>query len=125
MKNIKGFTLIELMIVIAIIGILAGVGYPAYTSAIKKGNRADGISALLKEVGTMEEFYLNNDTYTGATVLNASSPEGLYTIAATITGGGFSYSLTATPVSTDSQCGNLIINSLGVKTDSNGTGGCW
>ncbi len=64
----KGFTLIELMIVVAIIGILAGVAYPSYTSYVKKANRADAIDSLLLLSGRMEEFYMNNDTYVGATV---------------------------------------------------------
>jgi len=55
MKKVKGFTLVELMIVVAIIGILASVGYPAYTNAVKKGNRADGIDSLLSLAGRMEE----------------------------------------------------------------------
>jgi type IV pilus assembly protein PilE len=124
-KNNKGFTLIELMIVIAIIGILAAVGYPAYTSSVKKGNRADAISALLYEAGRMEEFYMNSDTYTGAAVSTASSPEGLYTIAVTIPGGGLSYTLTATPVGSDPECTTLTLDSLGQKGSTGTASSCW
>ena len=125
-KNNRGFTFIELMIVVAIIGILAGVGYPAYSSAVKKGNRADGIDSLLSLAGRMEEFYMNNDTYVGATVANATSSDGLYTLSITAQT-AFGYTLTATtiPIGADPECGNLILNSLGQKTDSLGNGNCW
>ena len=123
-KNNRGFTLIELMIVIAIIGVLAAVGYPAYTSSVKKGNRADGIGGLLSLAGRMEEFYMNADTYVGAAVANTTSPDGLYTMSIT-TQTAFGYTLTATPVGADTACGNLILNSLGQKTDSAGSGNCW
>ena len=123
-KNNKGFTLIELLIVIAIIGVLASIGYPAYTSAVKKGNRADGIDSLVALAGRMEEFYLNNDTYAGATVASSSSSDGLYTVAIA-TQDGFTYSLTATPVQGDPECGVLTLTSLGVKTAATGSANCW
>ena len=132
MRTKSGFTLIELMIVIAIMGILAAVGYPAYTSAVKKGNRADAIDSLLSLAGRMEEFYMNSDTYAGATINAAGTgtvgsnktSDGLYTLSIS-SATAFAYSLTATPVSADSECGNLIVDSLGVKTDSMNNGGCW
>ena len=115
MKNINsGYTLVELMIVIAIIGILGSIGYPAYTSYVKKANRADGIDSLLALSGYMEEYYMNNDTYVGAKVATAKSSDGRYTLAITAAD-GFTYTLTATPVSGDPQCGNLTLNSLGKK----------
>jgi type IV pilus assembly protein PilE len=123
-NNNKGFTLIELLIVIAIIGILASIGYPAYTSAVKKGNRADGIDSLVALAGRMEEFYLNNDTYAGAAVANSTSSDGLYTMAIA-TQDGFTYSLTATPVQGDPECGVLTLTSLGVKTAATGSANCW
>jgi type IV pilus assembly protein PilE len=131
-QKINGFTLVELMIVIAIIGILAAVAYPAYTSAVKKANRADGIDSLLSLASRMEEYYMNNDTYVGATV-NATgtgtvgsnkTSDDLYTMSIT-SATAFAYTLTATPKSADSECGNLILNSLGQKTASTGAAVCW
>ena len=124
-KYNKGFTLVELMIVIAIIGILGSVAYPSYLSHVKKANRADGIDSLLALAGRMEEYYMNNDTYVDATVANATSSEGLYTLSIT-TATAFAYTITATPVGGDSYCGNLTLNSLGVKGVSAGTvAECW
>ncbi len=115
MKNKNsGFSLIELMIVIAILGVLASIAYPSYSNYVKKGSRADGIDSLLSLAGRMEEFYLNNDSYADATVASANSSDGLYTLAIT-SADGFKYKLTATPVKGDAECGNLTLDSLGQK----------
>jgi len=132
-KYNAGFSLVELMIVIAILGILASVAYPSYVSHVKKANRADGIDSLLALAGRMEEFYMNNDTYDGATI-NAlgtgtvgsnKTSDGLYTLSITAAT-DFAYTITATPASTDTSCGNLTLNSLGEKGTSAGTVvDCW
>jgi type IV pilus assembly protein PilE len=58
-----GFTLIELMISVAIVAILAGVAYPAYTSQIAKGRRAEARTAMLDGAQWMERFYSENYRY--------------------------------------------------------------
>jgi type IV pilus assembly protein PilE len=64
MKNKQsGFTLIELMIVVAILGIIAAIAYPQYIEYVAKGRRAECRSALLVASQKMEKFYSNNNTY--------------------------------------------------------------
>jgi len=126
MKKNRGFTLVELMIVVLIIGILASVAYPAYTQYVRKAECSDGIESLLSLAGFMEEYYMNNDTYANATAPNASSPEGYYALSITQQT-AFEYKLKATPSDTTQK--TLELDSLGQKTETGGTAGtavsCW
>jgi type IV pilus assembly protein PilE len=132
----KGFSLIELMIVVAIMGILAAVAYPSYTGYVKRANRADAIDSLLLLAGRMEEYYMNNDTYVGATVNalgtgtvgSSETSDNLYTLAVTVPAapaGNFSYTLTATPVVPDPECTSLTLNQLGEKGSTPPGSTCW
>jgi len=132
MKN-KGFTLLELMIVVAIIGLLAAVAYPSYTGSVLKGKRTDAMKSLEVLAGRMEAFYGVNDTYAGATVNTAGtgtvgsnkSAEDYYTLS--ISGNNaFGYTLIATPKNADPACTTMTLNSLGQK-GATGTeaGSCW
>jgi len=73
MQRYKGFTLIEVMIVVAIIAILATVALPAYTDYVRRGKLAEGTSALLAMKTKMEQYFGDNRSYTtpGAPVLDA------------------------------------------------------
>lgn len=59
----QGFTLIELMIVVAIIGILAGVGYPAYTDYVRRGQVTEAFTQLSTFRARMEQYYLDHRNY--------------------------------------------------------------
>lgn len=62
----QGFTLIELMIVVAIIGILAAIAYPSYTEYVQRGKRSEAKVALLEAVQNLERYYSANGTYLNA-----------------------------------------------------------
>src|SRR5437868_5421556 len=128
-KKHSGFTLIELMIVVAIVAILASVAYPSYRDQILRSRRADGKAALMQNAQTLEKCFTVNGTYVGCALLTTST-DGYYTIAAPVAGPSgalaTSYSMTATaigPQSSDSHCATFTINSVGAKTATNTD--CW
>jgi len=100
----SGFTLIELMIVIAIVAILAAVAYPSYLDSIRKARRADAMDAILTLMNQQEKYRANNTTYgnIGAIGGSATSADGYYTL--TVAGNSATaYILKATAVTGTSQ----------------------
>ena len=120
-----GFTLIELMVTVAIIGILAAVAYPSYTSYIIKGNRAAAKAQMLDIANRQQQFMLANRAYATKAVLTTSGyalPSEVSTkYSYTITVGTSAvpdYLITFTAIGSQASDGNLTLNSEGVKTPS-------
>ncbi len=126
----KGFTLVELMIVVAIVGILAAVAYPSYEEYVRRAKRAEARSALLDSAARLERFYSDNNQYPttlAAGSVSSSSEQNHYTISIELGTNNQSYTLTATPSFTDTKCGNLTLTNTGTRTEG-GTGTveeCW
>lgn len=130
-RYLRGFNLIELIIVATIIGILAAIAYPAYQEHIIRSRRADGQTALMNMAALMEHYYTENNTYIGANPttlgITNTSQEGYYTVsvsAATAT----TYTLNAAPVAggpqaSDTTCGTLTLTNTNVKGPTPDT--CW
>ena len=137
-KGRQGFTLIELMIAVVIVGILAAVAYPSYVQYVVRAKRSAAESFILDVASRQEQYNLDARQYASSmTVLGATSipPEvsGSYTVtlAADNTATPPTYTVTATPnasqLSQDAKCATLTINQFGTKGISgNGTvATCW
>lgn len=126
-RTSRGFTLMELMIAVVIVGILAAIAYPSYTDHMMKTRRSDGQSALMNLSSFLESYYTDNNTYTGATLaglgLTATSPSGYYTISISAIA-ATSYTLRATPTGAQATdtCGALTLTNTNVKGPSTS---CW
>ena len=126
----RGFTLIEIMIVIAIIGIVLTISIPSYNEYVKKGRRAEVVSLLSEQAQSLERFYTKNNVYTGITGLSAGND--FYTLTPTITDQTFLLTAarkTGTAMATD-KCGDFTLTNTGVRSMNNATTGlttkdCW
>lgn len=130
---IAGFTLIELMIVIAVVAILAAVAVPAYQDQIRKSRRAQAKADLVEYIQGAERFFTVNNTYVGYALPAAQSPReagstAVYTLAATTqTATELVLTATAQGGQTSDRCGDLSVSNTGLKTESGAAelADCW
>ena len=120
----KAYTLIELLITFVIIAILSGMSFHLYTQHIVKTRRADGELALVKLSSALENYYLEHNTYQGATLTNMQfdekSSQGFYQMHFDLLQDGQLYAAKATPVNAqarqDQACGTLILYTDGRRS---------
>ena len=126
-NNARGMTLIELMIVVAILGIIAAIGYPSYMDHVKKTRRAEGMGELLELADRMERHYSDTGSYdqtdgtdmTAATIYRSTTENGYYTLSIDAGTDNVQFTASAAPTSKGQQntdkCGTFIVTSQGLK----------
>lgn len=137
------FTLIELMIVVAIVGILAAIAYPSYQEFVRRGARAEARAVMLNMAQLQERNFSDRGTFVQITSgartdgwQNANWSGSSFasrkfdiTVAINVASGGniVPYVITATPTNgfTDPTCGNLTLDSGGTKGSSGAVDTCW
>ncbi len=133
-KSRSGFTLVELMVTVAIVGILASIAYPSYVEYVRRANRADAQAIMMENAQYMERYFTTNGTYLGSTPLpkpqSPASGTPKYNItapAATLLATSYIIQAVPTAAFPDPLCGTLTVSQTGARTES-GTGSqadCW
>ena len=142
--DMKGFTLIELMIAVVIVSIIAAVAFPSYQNSVKKAKRGDAKAALLSAAQAMEQRYSTNNSYAGATLSDTAGTTVVFVDHAPSSGAhanryydlsfsslsatSFTLTATRTGAMASDECGNFTLTNTGVKGVSGGsltTADCW
>jgi type IV pilus assembly protein PilE len=131
-----GFTIIEMLITVAVIAIVAAIGYPSYTKYLARGNRSAAESFMLEVASRQERYLVDARQYASdLTALGMSVPSSVsnnYTVTITdVASSPASYTVKAVPTggqaTIDAACGTLTITAAGAKgaTGTSGAASCW
>ncbi|MCC7329063.1 MAG: type IV pilin protein [Gammaproteobacteria bacterium] len=140
----RGYTLMELMVVVTIVGILAAVAVPSYRQYTMRAKRADATTALLRLAAMQERFYIQHNSYASTDLMDDAPPAGLgipgtergyYSLAIDSNDLTTGYTATATVVAggeqaDDTDCAAFSVNAQGLRSAADSGGGdntdrCW
>lgn len=129
--RVRGFTLIELMVAVAVLGVIIAIAYPAYTDFVERGRRSEAHEALKNVATLQEQFYTNNKGYSGSLSdlgIGAMTENDHYQLSLSTgnTIGGFaqSYTVSATAQgaqASDTACATIQLDSSGNRSPAD----CW
>lgn len=143
-KKQTGITLVELMIVVAILAIIAGFAYPSYMRYVVNSKRTSATSALLQIADRQQQFFMDNKTYANdltdlgfaanpwviaddGTASTTGSSESVYSISLSNVA-ATTYTITAAPLHgqlRDTTCGSVTLDQAGTRGASTGSDDCW
>lgn len=128
----RGITLVELLIVVAIVAILAAFAYPNYARHMQEGRRTEAMTELMHLANLQEQYYLDYQSYAktlsalGKTATPHTSENGFYEISLAVTDAVIDFQFTATAKgvqANDTDCATMSLNQDGLKTAT--TANCW